>query len=325
MRRLTITVLAASALLLALPLAQGEGPADETRITLRDEFLRLINRDRVAHGLDPVQLDPEASAVADNYCRDQIRYRTSGHITIDGLTPYMRYSFAGGNDGLSENAAAWSGNYRFNDRALYDMIVRSERAMMNERAPQDGHRKAILDPFATHVGIGLAWEGGEFRLTQEFIRHYVSWNWPLPRMITVGERVVAAGKPSPPYRVEAISVHHEPVPQSISPAMANTINSYSLPQQRHDYVPRLRTYYERKRGTLYEIREEYADGRKGDFTVATDRSFSFDVPFNDGPGVYTIVIWLRRDGLPQPIAASNISIRVGRPDAQGGYAGAGTR
>lgn len=324
MRRLTVMVLAVSALLLALPLAQGEGPADETRITLRDEFLRLINRDRVGHGLQPLQLDPEASEVADRYCRDQIRFGTSGHITVDGLTPYMRYSFAGGNDGLSENAAAWSGNYKFSDRALYDMIVRSERAMMNERAPNDGHRKAILDPFATHVGIGLAWQGGELRLTQEFIRRYLSWSWPLPRTIGLGEKVTAAGKPFAPYRVEAISVHYEPMPRPITAAVANTINSYGLPSIRHDYLPRLRTYFERREGAVWKVREEYSDGRKGDFTVATDRSFSFDVPFNDGPGVYTIVVWLKRDGLADPIPASNIAIRV-EPRETYGTVGAGTR
>ncbi len=323
MRRLFVTVLAVSALLLVLPLAQGEGPSDETRLTLRDEYLHVINRDRVAHGLHPVQLDPQASIIADQYCREQIRNHTSGHVTVDGLLPYMRYSFGGGNDGLSENAAAWSGNYRFSDRALYEMILRSERAMMSERPPQDGHRRAILDPFATHVGIGLAWEGGEFRVTQEFIRRYVSWNWPLPRTVNLGEPVVASGKPLAPYRIEAISVHYEPMPQPITAAAANTINTYSLPARRHDYVPRLRTYYERRGATLYEIREEYADGRKGDFTVANDRSFSFSVPFNDGPGVYTLVVWVRRDGLAQPIPASNISIRV-EPHPHGSV-GAGTR
>ena len=35
--------------------------------------------------------------------------------------------------------------------------------------------RTILDPYATHVGIGVAWEGGEFRITQEFIRRYVDW------------------------------------------------------------------------------------------------------------------------------------------------------
>src|ERR1044071_2175011 len=48
-------------------------------------------------------------------------------------------------------------------------------------APNDGHKKTILDPHATHVGIGVAWEGGEFRLVHEFVRRYVSWKRPPPR------------------------------------------------------------------------------------------------------------------------------------------------
>ena len=34
---------------------------------------------------------------------------------------------------------------------LYDMMRRSESAMMAEAAPHDGHRKTILDPAATHA------------------------------------------------------------------------------------------------------------------------------------------------------------------------------
>ena len=311
----------------ATPLAQGEGPVDETRIALRSEFLQMINRDRAANGLAPVELDPEASAIADTYCRQQIRNGTTGHFTTDGLSPYMRYSFAGGNDGVSENAAAWSATYKFSDRSLYDMIRRSEEAMMSERAPHDGHRRTILDPYATHVGIGLAWERGEFRLTEEFLRRYVAWKRPLPRGAGMTEQVVAVGKPLNNYHVEAISVHHEPLPQSLSTQVANLIDSYSLPDKRRDYLPRLRgTYFQRHPdGALYEVREEYADGRRGDFGVSRDGSFSFEVPFLDGSGVYTVVVWVRRNGDPVPIAASNISIRVDRPASDFTFAAGGTR
>jgi uncharacterized protein YkwD len=325
MKRLLFSLVAASAVLLASPLAQGEGPVDETRITLRHEFLRIINRDRAENGLRPVELDPESSIIADNYCREQIRNRTSGHFTLDGLPPYMRYSFAGGNDGVGENAAAWSADYRFSDRALYEMIVRSEQAMMRETAPLDGHRRTILDPNATHVGIGLAWEGGEFRITQEFVHRYVNWKWPLPRVAALTERATAAGTPVNGYRVEAISVYHEPLPRPMTVAEANLRNSYNLPGNRRDYLPQLRRYYERRSdGSLYEMKEEYVDGRRGDFTVATDKSFAFDVPFSAGPGVYTVVVWVRRDSAP-PIPASNISIRVDPPRADTSYAGGGTK
>lgn len=305
------------ALLLATPLAQGEGPIDETRFALRQEMLRMINRDRVAHGLEPVELEAEVSVQADAYCAKQIRNGTTGHFTTDGQAPYMRYSFAGGNDGVSENAAAWSANYKFSDRALYEMMRRSEETMMGEAAPHDGHRRTLLDPYATHVGIGLAWEGGEFRLAQEFVRRYVTWSRPLPRAAALSEPVLGIARPINGFRIEAISVHHEPIPQAISVITANLISNYSLPEKRRDYLPRLRTYFHREsNGSLREVREEYTDGRRGDFPVAADGTFNFAVPFVDGPGVYTVVVWVTKDGEHTPIAASNISIRVDRPASQ---------
>jgi uncharacterized protein YkwD len=312
------------ALLLATPLAQGEGPADETRFTLRHEMLRMINHDREAHGLKAVELDPETSVVADSYCRQQIRNGTTGHFTIDGEAPYMRYSFAGGNDGVSENAAAWSATYTFSDRALYEMMRLSEDAMMAEKPPHDGHRRTILDPFVTHVGIGLAWEKGEFRLTQEFVRRYLQWSRPLPRAAGLYEDIVAAAKPREGYRVEAISVHHEQIPQSLAPATANLIESYKLPDDRREYLPRLRSFTRRTdSGAIEVIHEEYSDGRRGDFSVNNDGSFRFNVPFSEGPGIYTVVVWVKGPGNGDVIAASNVSIRVDRPVS--GFAGGGSR
>ena len=310
MKRLLLTLLAL-ALTFGATFAQGDGAAEETRMTLRAEMLRMINRDRQKIGLAPLELDPDASSVADAYCRVQIRNRTSGHFTLDGQTPYMRYSFAGGNDGLSENAAAWSANFGFSDRALLDMMRRSQDAMMNEVPPHDGHRKSILDPHATHVGIGVAWEGGEFRIAQEFIRRYVDWGRPLPRNAAVGERVLCSGRPVPGYEIEAITVHHKSFPQAMPASVANTIGSYSLPGNRREYLPRLKTFYRHHAdGAVEEVREEYSDGRRGDFQMADDGGFAFAVPFPDGPGVYTVVVWVHARGAHETIAASNVSIRV---------------
>jgi hypothetical protein len=79
---------------------------------------------------------------------------------------------------------------------------------------------------------------------------------------------------------------------------ANAIDSYSLPESRHQYSPRLR------------FGEYYTDGSRGDFAVAKDGKFAFVVPFVDGPGVYTVVVWVHPHGSKQMIAASNVSIRV---------------
>jgi uncharacterized protein YkwD len=323
MKKLSL-ILLASLLTFGATFAQGEGAADETRMTLRAEMLRMINRDRQRAGLRPVELDPDASAIADTYTKTQIRNRTSGHFTLDGQAPYMRYSFAGGNDGLSENAAAWSANFGFSDRALLDMMRRSQEAMMNEAPPHDGHRKAILDPHATHVGIGMAWEGGEFRLAQEFLRRYVRWVRPLPRQASTGERLLGSGRPVKGYDIEAITVHHEPLPQAMSATVANAIASYGLPNDRREYLPRLKTFYRHYAdGAVEQVREEYSDGRRGDFQVAEDGTFAFAVPFPDGPGIYTVVVWVRPRGTRETIAASNVSIRV--EGAQPAMAAAGSR
>jgi uncharacterized protein YkwD len=307
MKRLVLILL----LVVSAPLAQGEGPIDETRFTLREEFLRLINRDRKQFGLPPVQLDALASAVADAYCQDQIRNGTSGHFTTDGQAPYMRYAFAGGNDGVSENAAAWSANYNFSDRALYEMMRRSEVEMMREVAPHDGHRRTILDPFATHVGIGLAWDRGEFRLAQEFVRRYVDWTRPLPRTAFVGDPILCSGRPAKGYSIEAITVHHEPLPQPMAAVTANAIKSYALPDTRREYLPRLRSRVSMSSaGSITEVREVYANGRRGDFPVNEDGAFAFVIPLPDGPGVYTIVVWVKASGVRDAIAASNVSLRV---------------
>ena len=51
-------------------------------------------------------------------------------------------------------------------------------------------------------GIGIAWEGGEFRLVQEFVRRYVVWTRPLPRAASIDEPLIGSGAPAPGYRIE---------------------------------------------------------------------------------------------------------------------------
>ena len=302
-RALLITV----GMLLATPLAHSD--MDETRATLREHVLKLINRDRALYDLPPVALDLQASTLGDEYCRTQIRNGTTGHYTTDGMSPYARYSFAGGNDAVSENAAAWSATYTFNERALYEMAGRSQDAMMAETAPADGHKRTILDPNATHVGIGLAWEKGEFRLVQEFIRRHIEWTRPLPRTAREGQTLTLAGRALRGVRVEGITVHHEPVPQALSAVVASAISSYSLPDKRREFRPRTRTPQRALRVN-----------NRGDFPVSPEGVFSFNVPFQDGPGLYTVVVWVREEGGETPFSASNISVRVD-PAAQSASSG----
>src|SRR5438105_3504909 len=63
-----------------------------------DYLLTLINRDRDAAGLSPVQLDPVASVGAKRHARDMAKHGFTAHWGSDGSVPEQRYTDAGGTD-----------------------------------------------------------------------------------------------------------------------------------------------------------------------------------------------------------------------------------
>ncbi|MGK2857132.1 MAG: CAP domain-containing protein [Thermoanaerobaculia bacterium] len=291
--------------LLVAASADAQMPVRDTpqlAATIKATMLSIINEQRHAFGLSTVRVDPLASSVADALCRRQVYDRSVGHISTDGLSPYHRYSFAGGLDGLTENTAAWSKDAPYNEEEIVGLVKESMRAMLAEAPPDDGHRRAILDPRATHVGLGFAWRGGEVRVAHEFLRRYLRWSDPPPREIRLGEKVVCAARPATGWEIAAISVHFEPAPKPLSRARASGIESYELPETRTDFQPRRPG----KESDLVRIARGGA--AHGELTVAPDGSFTFTIPFEHGPGLYTLVAWVGNGDAR--VAASNISIRV---------------
>ncbi len=63
-------------------------------------------------------------------------------------------------DHVSENAAMrWSSILMVeNFESVKELIISAHMAMYNERPPNDGHRKNILNPWHTHVGLGFSLE-----------------------------------------------------------------------------------------------------------------------------------------------------------------------
>lgn len=298
-------------LVVGLPFPAPAATHESLRMALKLELLEQINRDRARHGLPPVALDLHASAIADAYCEEQVRHRTLGHFGIDGLAPYMRYSLAGGDDGLSQNTAAWSAPYEFPEDRIGELIRRSHMAMVAEIPPDDGHRRAILDPFATHVGLGLAWNGGEIRMTEEFLRRYIHWSRPLPRVAALGERPWGSGRVIDGFAIDRITVHWERHPAPLTPAMANRIASYSLPRLQRDYRPRL---HDRSTDPIAVSSGPAARAHGETFPLDHLGEFTFAVPLQRGPGVYTVVVWVQSEAGDR-IPASNISIRIGQASA----------
>lgn len=294
-------IAAVLALLWIAPSASASELRDRLRLTLFDR----INEIRVRHGLVPLAKDPVAFRVAQQHSARQIFDGSYGHFATDGLTPYHRYSFAGGNDGVLENVASWSSDTPYDESEIDGLVERSLRAMMEEEPPDDGHRRVILDPWATHLGTGLAWRGGEVRITQTFVRRYLDWTASPPRRAVPGDRIVIEGLPVDGWSVGAASVHFERFPRSMRPAQASGIVDWNLPDDRLDF--------EAKRldavSPIVRISQS-GGGQPGDLYVRGDRSFTFVVPFSRGPGVYTVVLWVRRNGNGSSLVpASNVSIR----------------
>jgi hypothetical protein len=49
------------------------------------------------------------------------------------------------------------------------LALGAQKSMMEETPPDDGHRRTILDPEATHVGVGWSMTGGRFQMAEEFL------------------------------------------------------------------------------------------------------------------------------------------------------------
>ena len=111
--------------------------------------------------------------------------------------------------------------------------------MMAERPPRDGHRRTILDPLFTHVGIGLAAVGGELRMTEEFTR--VAFEWmELPAVpLRKGDWARFAGRTLPDWEVGLVEIRFEPPPHPLSLSELRRRGSYRLPPVVRTLRPRL--------------------------------------------------------------------------------------
>lgn len=294
-------LVSALSLIVLTTLTPSSSARESVHEQVKLELLDRINRDRERHGLAPVLIDSAASRIADSYCGAQVENGTRGHFTTDGLAPYMRFSFAGIHDAVLENAAAWSARAIVPDALISELAQKSHSAMIAELPPDDGHRKAILDPHATHVGIGLAWGGKEVRLVEVLLRRHLEWRSKRQRAF-VGETVrYEARLLDPATVVEDIRVHYEPFPYRLSRERANSIDSYGLPAEW------LRLERSRSASPLdaatRRLHSNPAYDLKGD-------QLSFDLSFSNGRGVYTIVVWVRSPDDSHSFEATNLSVLV---------------
>lgn len=137
-------VLVASSVLAAGIASAGPGGSIEAE---RAQFLAYLNQLRASQGLPALQVDPELTALAQEWANGIAAARQMVHPDNPGAyvsTPWLR---------LGENVA-----YGSTTEITWQGLVDSQ-----------AHYQNMVDPGFTHVGIGVAWVDGVQYVTQRFM------------------------------------------------------------------------------------------------------------------------------------------------------------
>ena len=122
---------------------------------IKAEVIRLTNIERARAGLDELQALPELMDCAQAKADDMRENRYYGHDSpVYGSCYQMIRVFVPDAGWCSENLAPWSA---------------TPEEVVSAWLDSPGHRASILEPSATHIGIGLyARGGGGFTWVQQF-------------------------------------------------------------------------------------------------------------------------------------------------------------
>ena len=262
---------------------------------LKEAVFARINSDRAAAGLLPVEWDGGAARVADAFCAQQVREATRGHFLMDGIPPYARTSFAGVFGAQSENSVSWETNRPSFSESIMRLALAGHEDMMAEKPPGDGHRRTILDPEATHVGVGYAVVRGRFQMAQEFLTRTLE-RLSILRRESPHPILRFDGKPLPNWRLEFVTIARENPPAPMTREEATARTSYSYPRAGIAYTPEANR----------QIRVSGAD-TQGKIRVVRSRDFTFDFA-PDRPGLYTFVFYtaIRASEPARPGASATI-------------------
>lgn len=265
-------------------------------------MLSLINRDRALFGLPPVELDEGAPTIAAQaHAEDMARLGYLGHWGSDGSVPEQRHTEAGGADMVLENALCFTDEAKrvVDPKPRIDpkQIERAESLFFDEVPPNDGHRKNILKPFHTRVGIGVAQSTETAKelavpcFAQELVDGYGTYA-PLPRTAKIGSTIHVEGTLTAKARPTGVGLARIPTPKPLPPSELNKRRSYPVPKP-------YQMYWGPSFVTPIVVKIE---GQK----------LAVDVPLNDKgqAGLYEVSVWGKIGASDEQVMLSLRTIRV---------------
>lgn len=242
-------------------------------------LLARLNKERRAAGAPPVAYDLLAARVGDAFCLDAARTRSSGHWDTAGRPPYLRWGLAGGVDYHAENFSSLTRTgASVKEAEVPALLLDAHARMMAEVPPGDGHRRTVLDPEWTHVGIGAAAVGGEFRMAEEFSRHVVEWVEVPAEPLPAGTRAPFAVKLPAGWALASIEVGFEAPARPMSREEIARRGAYTYPGASQSLLARA------------PANTRYSDGSRGEIGLVRGVARA-DIPLLSGAGNYYVFVY----------------------------------
>jgi hypothetical protein len=267
----------------------------ETLQFARDYMLLQINQARAAAGVSPVRLDPLAAEAAHKHAADMLARGYFSHWDPEGLKPTRRFNLLGGFHALGENIYFAHGFSGSTEQLIDDTI--------HVLLDSPGHRRTILDPSYTHVGLGFALDAarGDFYVAQEFIAR-VGGDYVCPPTAKVGQRVEFSGRFDPQrYQLEHVVVGYEERPQPRSARWLAATDEY----QDSD---KMIAGYTPQRNIVYQGMETYHDISVNELQGSFKCSALLD--FKGYEGLYYLFLWLRDRRSGASVLAATATVDV---------------
>ncbi|MDI6878737.1 MAG: CAP domain-containing protein [Desulfitobacteriaceae bacterium] len=266
----------------SMPTLPG-GKASATEIAeVERKVVELINQDRAAAGLSAVVWDETAAKAARTHVQEEADIGYISHWGLDGMKPQERYTLVGGRDAVDENESVslWlEGGFKgISKDNLYTLVAEHQKAMVNEKPPDDGHRKNILDPHHTGVGIAIAIGKNGIAMAQEFTNHDALLN-PPPTKAAPGGKVRLSGQIQKGYRVTGIYAIWEEAPKPLSREELLKTHSYSDPPFSNLH------FWAKPRASGYYIPTSSGNVFAKNLTVDAQGKFTLEIPLASRVGL----------------------------------------
>lgn len=287
----------------SLPLAREASAAPdfnrpEVQSLAQDYMHQRINELRSNAGVGPVHFDPVAAQAARMHATDMLARGYFSHWNPEGIKPTRRYNLIGGFHSLGENIYFLHGKFgtvqELVDEAL-DKLMSSE-----------GHRKTMLSPAYTHVGISFAANParGDLYVAQEFITR-IGGEYRCPLHAKVGQMIEFAGRFDPGrYTFENIIIGFEERARPRDLLWLSKTGSY---RDGDKLVAGYTADPTLQFRDLDTFRDVTVNAQQGWFKSGLRLSYK------GREGMYYVFLWLRDKWSGEPVLAATVSVDVTQP------------